>query len=76
MVQLELRGFTQDDSHIYCTQEQVVPILNELLDFVLYMLRILGFEKFEADLSTKPEKAIGVQSQWDYGRRCTQRCIG
>ena len=59
------RGFTQDDSHIYCTQEQVVPILNELLDFVLYMLRILGFEKFEADLSTKPEKAIGVQSQWD-----------
>lgn len=59
------RGFTQDDSHIYCTQEQIVPVLNELLDFVLYMLRILGFEKFEADLSTKPAKAIGEQKDWD-----------
>jgi threonyl-tRNA synthetase len=59
------RGFTQDDSHIYCTKDQVVPILNELLDFVLYMLRILGFEDFEADLSTKPAKAIGDDSDWD-----------
>lgn len=59
------RGFTQDDSHIYCTKDQVVPILNELLDFVLYMLRILGFEDFEADLSTKPAKAIGDDSDWE-----------
>ncbi len=59
------RGFTQDDSHIYCTKDQVVPVLNELLDFVLYMLRILGFENFEADLSTKPEKAIGDDADWD-----------
>jgi len=58
------RGFTQDDSHIYCTKDQVVPILDELLDFVLYMLRTLGFSEFEADLSTKPEKAIGEDDDW------------
>jgi len=59
------RGFTQDDSHIYCTKEQVVPQLTELLDFVLYMLRTLGFSEFEADLSTRPEKAIGEDSDWE-----------
>lgn len=59
------RGFTQDDSHIYCTKDQVVPILNELLEFVLYMLRTLGFSEFEADLSTRPEKAIGEDSDWE-----------
>ncbi|MFZ1820598.1 MAG: threonine--tRNA ligase [Acidimicrobiia bacterium] len=69
------RGFTQDDSHIYCTQEQVVPILNELLDFVLYMLRILGFEKFEADLSTKPEKAIGGQADWDMAEQALKNSL-
>ena len=59
------RGFTQDDSHIYCTKEQVVPQLTELLDFVLYMLRTLGFSEFEADLSTRPAKAIGEDADWE-----------
>jgi threonyl-tRNA synthetase len=69
------RGFTQDDAHIYCTKEQVVPILGELLDFVLYMLRLLGFEKFEADLSTKPEKAIGEQADWDMAEDALRQAL-
>lgn len=69
------RGFTQDDSHIYCTKEQVVPILGELLDFVLYMLRQLGFEHFEADLSTKPAKAIGEQADWDMAEAALKKAL-
>jgi len=62
---LRSRGFTQDDSHIFCTREQIVPELTSLLDFVLSLLRAFGFEEFEADISTRPEeKSIGSDEDW------------
>jgi threonyl-tRNA synthetase len=63
---LRTRGFTQDDSHIFCTREQIVPELTSLLDFVLSILRAFGFEEFEADVSTRPEeKSVGADEDWE-----------
>ncbi len=59
------RGFTQDDSHIFCTREQVGEELVSLLGFVLRILRTFGFTDFEASLSTRPlEKSIGSDDDW------------
>ena len=63
---LRARGFTQDDSHIFTTVEQMPEELQSLLDFVLMVLRDFGFEEFEADLSTRdPEKSIGSDDLWE-----------
>jgi threonyl-tRNA synthetase len=63
---LRTRGFTQDDSHIYCTPDQIVPELTSLLGFVLRILRTFGFEHFEAELSTRPEgKSVGSDEDWE-----------
>ncbi len=60
------RGFTQDDSHIFCTQEDIERELASLLDFVLSVLRAFGFEDFQAKLSTRPvEKSVGDDALWD-----------
>ncbi|HEX7522316.1 MAG TPA: threonine--tRNA ligase [Acidimicrobiia bacterium] len=62
---LRARGFTQDDSHIFCEPQQIVPVLSDLLDFVLRILRTFGFEEFEADVSTRPdEKSVGADADW------------
>ena len=63
---LRSRGFTQDDSHIFCAREQVAGELASLLDFVLSVLRAFGFEDFEAKLSTRPaDKWVGSEDLWD-----------
>jgi threonyl-tRNA synthetase len=62
---LRTRGFTQDDSHIFCTPEQIVPELTSLLEFVTRMLRVFGFESFTAEISTRPaEKSVGSDEDW------------
>lgn len=60
------RGFTQDDSHIFCTPEQVPDELASLLEFTLSVLRAFGFKDFQAKLSTRPEgKAVGEDALWE-----------
>ncbi|MEE8458154.1 MAG: threonine--tRNA ligase [Acidimicrobiia bacterium] len=61
---MRARGFTQDDSHIFTTEDQLADELKNLLDFVLMVLRDFGFDEFEADLSTKPEKSVGDPDLW------------
>jgi len=58
------RGFTQDDSHIFCTPEQLAGELASLLRFVVDLLRDFGLTEFTADLSTRPEKFVGEPEQW------------
>jgi threonyl-tRNA synthetase len=58
------RGFTQDDSHIFCTPEQLADELASLLNFVVGLLRDFGLTDFEAELSTRPEKYVGELSEW------------
>ena len=63
---LRTRGFTQDDSHIFCTPEQIAGELAQLLEFVLSVLRAFGFHDFSACLATKPPgKAVGDDSLWE-----------
>lgn len=63
---LRIRGFTQDDSHIFCTPEQVVDEVRSLLGFVLSVLRAFGFDEFSASLSTRPpEKSVGSDEDWE-----------
>jgi threonyl-tRNA synthetase len=63
---MRIRGFTQDDSHIYCTEEQVGDEIASLLDFVLSVLRAFGFTEFTANLSTRdPNKSVGSDEIWD-----------
>lgn len=63
---MRIRGFTQDDSHIYCAPEQAHDEIRSLLGFVLSVLRAFGFEDFEANLSTRPAKAetVGTDEGW------------
>ncbi len=62
---MRIRGFTQDDSHIFCTREQIVPELTSLIDFVLSVLRAFGFDDFDAEISTRPaEKSVGSDDDW------------
>ncbi len=58
------RGFTQDDSHIFCTPEQLQDELASLLSFVVGLLRDFGLTDFEAELSTRPEKYVGELEEW------------
>lgn len=63
---MRIRGFTQDDSHIYCTEEQMPGEIASLLDFILSVLRRFGFTDFEFNLSTKdPEKYVGSDEIWE-----------
>ena len=63
---LRARGFTQDDSHTFCTRDQVPSELMLHLDFVLQLLRDFGFEEFEAELATRPEdKWVGEPALWE-----------
>ena len=64
-----VRGFTQDDAHIFCTPEQLDSEFKNVIDLVLYVFRSLGFENFTAQVSVRdpknPEKYIGSVDNWD-----------
>ena len=64
-----VRGFTQDDAHIFCTPEQLDGEFKNVIDLVLYVFRSLGFENFTAQVSVRdpknPEKYIGSVDNWD-----------
>ncbi|MGD2279254.1 MAG: threonine--tRNA ligase [Candidatus Omnitrophota bacterium] len=62
---LRVRGFTQDDAHIFCLQEQVEEEVIGVIDFVAEALKDFGFEEYEVELSTRPEKYIGAEKDWD-----------
>ena len=66
---LRARGFTQDDSHVFCTEQQLGSELALHLDFVLTWLKDAGFTEFEAELSTQPEKSVGDQDRWEFSER-------
>ena len=63
---MRTRGFTVDDSHIFCTRQDIAAELASLLEFVLSVLSAFGFTEFQAKLSTRPtEKSVGEESLWE-----------
>lgn len=61
---LRVRGFTQDDAHIFCTPEQIEQEVKETVRFALAMWRAFGFSSITAYLSTRPKKAVGDEARW------------
>ena len=72
---LRARGFTQDDAHIFCTFEQINQEINSLLRFSISLLKSFGFNDIEADLSTKPKKAIGEDKDWDIATESLENAL-
>jgi threonyl-tRNA synthetase len=66
---MRVRGFTQDDAHIYCTEEQVESEVREAVRFAIAMWRAFGFEDIVAYLATRPEKAVGDPARWELAQR-------
>lgn len=62
---MRVRGFTQDDAHIFCRPDQLDDEVFKLIDFSTGMLRTFGFESFDVYLSTRPEKYVGTLENWE-----------
>ena len=60
-----VRGFTQDDAHIFCTGDQIYDVCNETALLIERVYKRFGFEKIKYNISTKPEKSIGTKENWD-----------
>lgn len=70
-----VRGLTQDDAHIFCTPDQLVPELESLVAFVLRILRRFGLDDFHATLSTRPEKFVGKIEEWDEATAALEQAL-
>lgn len=62
---LRVRGFTQDDAHIFCRPDQIKEEVIKVLDFVFEIMTDFGFHELEIELSTQPENSMGEQKNWD-----------
>lgn len=62
---MRVRGFTQDDAHIFCTDEQMEAECLKINDLILSVYRDFGFEEIVVKLSTRPEKRVGTDAMWD-----------
>ena len=70
-----VRGFTQDDAHIFCRPDQVEEEISRALEFSLYVLRSVGLRDFKAYLSTRPEKYVGDPADWEIATEALRRAI-
>jgi len=62
---LRVRGFTQDDAHIFCLPEQLKTEIKAIIDFVFDTMKVFGFTDMGIELSTRPEKSIGSDEDWE-----------
>jgi threonyl-tRNA synthetase len=72
---MRVRGFTQDDAHIFCTHEQMESEIIEVLRFSLHMLHSFGFNDIKAYLSTKPEHSVGDSAKWSAATESLRKAI-
>ncbi|MCF7818814.1 MAG: threonine--tRNA ligase [Kiritimatiellales bacterium] len=70
-----VRGFTQDDAHIFCTQEQIEGEVKEVIRFCNFIWKTFGFTEVKAYLSTRPEKAVGEPALWDKATKSLEAAI-
>ncbi len=72
---LRVRGFTQDDAHIFCRPDQVEDEIRRVLDFTMHILGIMGFHEFEIYLSTRPDKYVGEIEKWEMAESALRRAL-
>ena len=72
---LRVRAFTQDDAHVYCTLDQVLDEVDSICEAIDELYARFGFDEVRVELSTRPEKSIGTDEQWERAprRRCARR---
>ncbi len=70
-----VRGFTQDDAHLFCRPDQMPEEIDRVLRFCLHILRSFGFTEFNAYLSTKPEKAVGPDEMWQDAEHALEEAL-
>ena len=62
---MRVRNFTQDDAHIFCTEEQIQEEVSTFIDLVFEVYKTFGFDEIIIKLSTRPEKRVGSEEIWD-----------
>ena len=72
---MRVRGFAQDDGHIFCTEDQIESETKNFIDLLSTMYADLGFTEFKIKLSTRPEKRIGSDASWDKAEKALQDAI-
>jgi threonyl-tRNA synthetase len=72
---MRVRGFTQDDAHIFCTEAQIQEECARFIDFLAGVYRELGFPDFEIRFATRPEKRVGTDESWDYVEGALENAI-
>ncbi|MHB9291019.1 putative threonyl-tRNA synthetase [Hollandina sp. SP2] len=72
---LRVRGFTQDDAHIFCTPEQMEGEILETLRFSLKIWKVFGFKDIKAYLATKPAESVGEPSRWDAALESLRKAV-
>ena len=72
---LRVRGFTQDDAHIFCTPEQMGEEITRAVKFSLFFLRTFGFTDYEVYVATRPEKFVGDSRDWDTASEALKRAM-
>jgi len=70
-----VRGFTQDDAHIFCTPDQVEDEIKRVIRFALDMWKSFGFNEITAYLATRPDKAVGDETQWEKATRSLEAAL-
>ena len=72
---LRVRGMTQDDAHIFCRPDQVADEVNGVLDLTFFLLSSFGFSDYDVMLSTRPEKAVGEDDQWELATESLRKTL-
>jgi threonyl-tRNA synthetase len=72
---MRVRGFTQDDGHIFCTEDQIESECAKFIDFLSGVYEDLGFKKFEIMFATRPEKRVGSEESWDHVESALENAI-
>ena len=72
---LRVRGFTQDDAHIFCREDQIENEILKVLDFTLFILKTFGFSSYDIYLSTQPEKFVGTPGNWERATNALKQAL-
>ena len=72
---MRVRGFTQDDAHLFCREDQLEAEVSQVLNFITFVLRTFGFTEFEMYLSTRPEKSVGSSEQWEQATHALESAL-
>lgn len=72
---MRVRGFTQDDAHIFCTEEQIQPEVSDFIDFLHEVYKDFGFDEVIYRLSTRPEKRVGSDESWDKSEKALAEAL-